>query len=413
MGARGRPKALLVLSDEERRTLERWARRPKSAQALALRCRIVLACAQGTTNNEVAARLGVNQATVCKWRGRFVARRLDGLSDDPRPGAPRTVTDEDVERVIVTTLEQTPLDATHWSTRSLAKATGMSQSGVSRLWRAFGLKPHLTEAFKLSTDPEFIDKPRHRRALPQPPEGALVLCVDEKSQIQALDRTAPVLPLLPGTPERQTHDYVRHGTTNLYAALDVVSGNVIADLTDQHRAIEFLQFLNLINRSVPADLDVHVIVDNSSSHKPPEIHRWLLRLPPVHAALHAHLQLLAESRRKLVPRTHREMAPRGTHRSTKELVGAIRSWITTWNDNPRPFVWRKTADEILDSVAAYCERISDSGHWERADFLAISSRSSRGTGRITSNTRQFCLVGDSVALLLRWQTPERCSSARS
>ena len=201
MGTRGRPKAALVLTVEERETLERWARRPNSAQALALRCRIILACAEGATNNEVAARLGVNKATVCKWRGRFVTRRLDGLSDDPRPGAPRTVTDEDVERVVVTTLEQTPADATHWSTRTLGKATGMSQSSVSRIWRAFGLKPHLAEAFKLSTDPQFIDKVRDIVGLYlNPPDGALVLCVDEKSQIQALDRTAPVLPLLPGTP---------------------------------------------------------------------------------------------------------------------------------------------------------------------------------------------------------------------
>jgi transposase len=363
MGARGRPKAPLVLSDEERETLERWARRPKSAQALALRCRIVLACAEGATNNDVAARLGVNQATVCKWRGRFVARRLDGLADEPRPGAPRTVTDEDVERVVVTTLEQTPADATHWSTRSLAKATGMSQPTVSRIWRAFGLKPHLTEAFKLSTDPEFIGKVRDIVGLYlNPPEGALVLSVDEKSQIQALDRTAPVLPLLAGTPERRTHDYLRHGTTNLYAALDVASGNVIADLTVKHRAQEFRRFLNLINRSVPADLDVHVIVDNSSTHKTPEIHRWLVR----HPRFTLHFTPTYSSWLNLVERWFAELTEkwlrRGTHRSTKELEEAIRSWVATWNDNPRPFVWRKSADEILESVATYCERISDSGH---------------------------------------------------
>ncbi len=280
MAMRGRPKAELVLSDEEHETLQRWARRPKSAQSLALRCRIVLACAEGATNNEVAERVGVHSATVSKWRRRFVERRLDGLSDEPRPGAPRTVTDDDVERVIVKTLEETPADATHWSTRSMARATGMSQSAISRIWRAFGLKPHLTETFKLSTDPPFIDKVRDIVGLYlNPPEGALVLCVDEKSQIQALDRTAPVLPLRPGLPERRTHDYRRYGTTNLYAALDVASGNVISDLTAQHRAVEFRKFLNLINRTVPADLDVHVIVDNSSTHKTPEIHRWLLRHP--------------------------------------------------------------------------------------------------------------------------------------
>jgi transposase len=363
MGVRGRPKASLVLNDEERETLERWARRPNSAQALALRCRIVLACAEGATNREVARRLGVNQATVCKWRGRFVTRRLDGLSDEPRPGAVRKITDEDVERVIVKTLEETPADATHWSTRSMAKATGMSQSAISRIWRAFGLKPHLTESFRLSPDPQFIDKVRDIVGLyANPPEGALVLCVDEKSQIQALDRTAPVLPLRPGTPERRTHDYVRHGTTNLYAALDVASGRVITDLTARHRAIEFRKFLNVVNRNVPADLDVHVIVDNSSTHKTPEIHRWLVR----HPRFTLHFTPTYSSWLNLVERWFAELTEkwlrRGTHRSTKELENAIRRWVDTWNDDPRPFVWHKTADEILDNLAAYCERISDSGH---------------------------------------------------
>jgi transposase len=362
MGVRGRPKAPLVLSVEEREALERWARRPNSAQALALRCRIVLACADGATNKEVASRLGVNQATVCKWRARFVTRRLDGLADEPRPGAVRKITDEDVERVIVKTLEEAPAGATHWSTRSMAKATGMSQSAISRIWRAFGLKPHLTESFKLSPDPLFIDKVDIVGLYANPPEGALVLCVDEKSQIQALDRTAPVLPLRPGTPERRTHDYVRHGITNLYAALDVASGNVIADLTAQHRAIEFRKFLNLINRSVPAHLDVHVIVDNSSTHKTPEIHRWLVR----HPRFILHFTPTYSSWLNLVERWFAELTEkwlrRGTHRSTKELEAAIRSWIATWNDDPRPFVWHKTADEILETLTTYCERISDSGH---------------------------------------------------
>jgi transposase len=229
MARRGRPTAPLVLSDDDRETLERWARRPNIAQALALPCRVVLACAEGATNQEVVARLGVHQATVGAWRGRFVACRLDGLHDDPRPGAPRKITDEAVERVIVKTLEETPLDATHWSTRSMAKASGLNQTAVSRIWRAFGLKPHLAESFKLSPDPQFIDKVGDIVGLYlNPPDAAVVLCVDEKSPIQALDRTAPVLPLLAGVPERRTHDYVRAGTTNLYAALDVASGNVIA-----------------------------------------------------------------------------------------------------------------------------------------------------------------------------------------
>jgi transposase len=363
MASRGRPKAELVLSGDERETLERWARRRRSAQALALRCRIVLACADGLTNQAVAARLAVNQATVSKWRSRFVAKRLDGLADEPRSGAPRTITDDDVEAVIVKTLEETPRDATHWSTRSLANSTGMSQSAISRIWRAFGLKPHLTETFKLSPDPQFIEKVRDVVGLyVNPPEGALVLCVDEKSQIQAVDRTAPVLPLRPGTPERRTHDYVRNGTTNLYAALDVASGNVIADLTVQHRAVEFRRFLNLINRSVPDDLDVHVVVDNSSTHKTPEIHRWLLR----HPRFTLHFTPTYSSWLNLVERWFAELTEkwlrRGTHRSTRELQTAIRDWIDTWNEDPRPFVWHKSADEILDNLAQYCARISDSGH---------------------------------------------------
>jgi transposase len=314
-------------------------------------------------NYQVAERLGVNQATVRKWRTRFIARRLEGLSDEPRPGAPRTITDDDVERVIVKTLEETPPDATHWSTRSMAKATGMSQSTVSRIWRAFGLKPHQTETFKLSPDPQFVEKVRDIVGLyVNPPEGALVLSADEKSQIQALDRTAPVLPLRPGTPERRTHDYVRGGITNLYAALDVASGKVIANLTARHRAVEFRKFLNLINRNVPAHLDVHVIVDNSSTHKTPEIHRWLLR----HPRFTLHFTPTYSSWLNLVERWFAELTDkwlrRGTHRSTSELETAIRSWIATWNDDPRPFVWHKTADEILETLAGYCERISDSGH---------------------------------------------------
>ncbi len=270
----------VVLSDDERETLERWARRPKSAQALALRCRVVLACAEGGHVIEVAERLGLDPHTVGKWRRRFLADRLDGLHDEPRPGTPRTISDDDVEAVIVKTLEETPVDATHWSTRSMAKATGMSQSAVSRIWRAFGLKPHLVDTFKLSPDPLFVDKVRDIVGLYiNPPDGALVLCVDEKTQVQALDRTAPVLPLRPGLPERRTHDYVRHGTTNLYAALDVASGHVITDMTERHRAEEFRRFLNLINRSVPDDLEVHLVVDNVSTHKTPEIKRWLLRHP--------------------------------------------------------------------------------------------------------------------------------------
>ena len=363
MARAGRPTAEVELTDDERETLERWARRPKSAQSLALRCRIVLECATGATNGEVAEVLGVHPATVSKWRRRFAANRLDGLHDEPRPGVPRSITDDDVETIIVKTLEETPIDATHWSTRSMAKATGMSQSAVSRIWRAFGLKPHLRETFKLSPDPLFIEKVRDVVGLYlNPPEAALVLCVDEKTQIQALDRTAPVLPLRPGLPERATHDYVRNGTTNLYAALDMASGKVIADMTERHRAIEFRKFLNLINRSVPVDLDVHLVVDNVSTHKTPEIHRWLLR----HPRFHLHFTPTYSSWMNMVERWFAELTEkwlrRGTHHSTKELERSITEWIDQWNEDPRPYVWHKSADEILTTLAAYTQRISDSGH---------------------------------------------------
>jgi transposase len=353
----------LALTDEERTTLERWARRRTSSQALAERCRIVLACAQGRTNTEVAQHLGVARSTVIKWRSRFVARRLEGLVDEPRPGAPRKLTDEHIERVIVTTLETTPTDATHWSTRSLARALGLNQTAVSRIWRAFGLKPHLTEAFKLSTDPQFIDKVRDIVGLYlNPPQAALVLCVDEKTQVQALDRTAPVLPLLPGAPQRATHDYTRHGTTNLYAALDVASGKVITDLTGRHRAIEFRRFLARIDQAVPAELAVHVICDNSSTHKTPAIQRWLT----AHPRFQLHFTPTYSSWLNLIERWFAELTTkwlrRGTHRSVAELEQSIRTWIDTWNDDPKPFVWTKTADQILDSIATYCQRINASGH---------------------------------------------------
>jgi transposase len=353
----------IVLDELERETLERWARRPTSAQALAFRCRVVLAAAEGRSSTEIAAALGCNANTVGKWRVRFARRRLDGLHDEPRPGKPRSIGDEDVERVIVTTLEEQPANATHWSTRSLAAATGMSQSAVSRIWRAFGLKPQQTEAFKLSPDPQFIDKVRDIVGLYlNPPEAAVVLCVDEKSQIQALDRGAPVLPLMPGVPARQTHDYVRNGTTNLYAALDVASGQVLAEMTPRHRAEEFRRFLNLIDRSVPAQLDVHLVLDNSSTHRTPSIQRWLVR----HPRFTLHFTPTYSSWLDLVERWFGELTTkwikRGTHRSVRDLVASIRSWITDWNDNPKPFVWHKTADQTLDSLAAYCQRINDSGH---------------------------------------------------
>jgi transposase len=353
----------LALTDDERATLQRWAGRATSGQALALRCRIVLACAEGASNAAVAARLGISRPTVTKWRSRFVAKRLEGLADEPRPGATRRISDEQVEQVLVLTLETTPRDATHWSTRSLAKHVGMSQSAISRIWRAFGLKPHLVDTFKLSTDPQFIDKVRDVVGLYlNPPQAAMVLCVDEKTGVQALDRTAPVLPLLPGTPQRQTHDYTRHGTTNLYAALDVASGKVISQMTARHRAIEFKRFLDHVDRQVPAGLDLHVICDNSSTHKTPAIQRWLVRHPRVHL----HFTPTYSSWLNLVERWFAELTSkwlrRGSHRSVAELTASIQSWIDTWNEDPRPFVWTKTADQILDTIAAYCQRINDSGH---------------------------------------------------
>jgi transposase len=353
----------IELSDDERSTLERWARRHTSAQSLALRCRIVLLAAAGKNNTVVSQELATHITTVRKWRSRFLAERLEGLHDEPRPGAPRTVNDDAVELVIVKTLEETPRDATHWSTRSMAKETGMSQSAISRIWRAFGLKPHLVDTFKLSPDPLFVEKVRDIVGLyVNPPDAALVLCVDEKTQIQALDRTSPVLPLRPGLPERRTHDYVRGGTTNLYAALDVASGHVIAEMTERHRAVEFRRFLNLIHRNVPEDLDVHLVVDNVSTHKTPEIKRWLMR----HPRFQLHFTPTYSSWMNLVERWFAELTNkwlrRGTHRSTKELELAITNWIAQWNEEPKPFVWHKSADEILDTLASYCARISDSGH---------------------------------------------------
>jgi transposase len=364
MGQRGRPTAQIVLNDVERETLERWARRPKSGQALALRCRIVLASADGLTNQQIAKDLSCNPVTVGKWRARFAAKRLDGLIDEPRPGQPRKITDELVEQVIVTTLETAPDDgSTQWSTRSMAAKVGLNQTAISRIWRTFGLKPHRVEHFKLSTDPQFVDKVRDVVALYlNPPDAAVVLCVDEKTQVQALDRTAPVLPMLPGTPARQTYTYVRNGTSDLYAALDIASGKVITQMTDQHRAIEFRAFLNLINRSVPAELSVHVICDNASTHKAPEIQRWLKR----HRRFTMHYTPTYSSWLNQVERWFSELTTkklrRATHHSVAELRHDITDWVTHWNDNPRPFIWRKTADEILDNLARYLKRINDSRH---------------------------------------------------
>jgi transposase len=353
----------LVLSDEESQMLRGWARRRKTAQALALRSRIVLRCAEGGSNTEVAAELGIQRGTVAKWRSRFVADRLEGLLDEPRPGRPRMIGDEQVEAVIGKTLESAPANATHWSTRSMAAASGLSQTAVSRIWRAFGLQPHRQESWKLSKDPLFVDKIHDVVGLYlAPPERAVVLCVDEKSQIQALDRTAPILPMLPTTPQRASHDYVRHGTSSLYAALDITTGKVIGQLHTRHRAIEFKKFLTTLDRQVPTDLTVHLVMDNASTHKTPAIKRWLL----AHPRFVVHFTPTSSSWLNLVERWFAELTTkklqRSAHTSVRALNTDIRAWIQTWNDDPRPFVWTKTADQILESITRYCTRINNSGH---------------------------------------------------
>jgi len=353
----------VVLAEDERAQLVAWARRPKSAQALAMRSRIVLAAADGASNVEVGQRLGLERGTVSKWRRRFVEHRLDGLLDEPRPGRPRTITDEQVEEVITKTLESTPKDATHWSTRSMAKETGLNQTAVSRIWRAFGLQPHRQDSWKLSKDPQFVDKVKDVVGLYlNPPERAVVLCVDEKSQIQALDRTAPILPMMPGVPERATHDYKRNGTSSLYAALDITTGKVIGQLHSRHRASEFKKFLITIDKAVPAQLDVHLVLDNASTHKTPAIQRWLV----AHPRFIVHFTPTSSSWLNLVERWFGELTTkklrRGTHTSVRALNADIRSWIKTWNDDPRPYIWTKTSDQILDSISRYCARINASPH---------------------------------------------------
>ncbi len=359
----GRPMPTLTLSSAERDALERWARRPRTAQALARRAEVVLGAAAGKSNTILARELRWTNQTVGRWRSRFLERRLDGLLDEPRPGAPRTIGDAEVERVLTLTLESTPRDATHWSTRGMAERAGLSQSAVSRIWRAFALAPHRVEHFQLSKDPLFIEKVRDIVGLYlSPPERALVLCVDEKTQIQALDRTQPMLPMRPGQAERRTHDYARHGTTSLFAALDVASGRVIGECHQRHRAIEFRRFLGTIDAAVPAELDVHLILDNYGTHKTAAIRRWLARRP----RFHVHFTPTSASWLSLVERwfaglTEKQLR-RGSHRSTRELERAIRGYLALSNEQPKPFVWTKSADEILATIARFCMRTSDSGH---------------------------------------------------
>jgi len=360
---RGRPKAELVLSQSEQEQLQAWAQRRKTAQALALRARIVLQCASGQENQMVAQRLRVTPQTVSKWRSRFVQQRLDGLLDSPRPGRPRTIEDARVDAVIARTLETVPARATHWSTRSMAREMAVSPSAVGRIWRAFGLQPHRQETFKLSTDPQFVAKVRDIIGLYlEPPTRALVLCVDEKSQIQALDRTQPILPLAPGVPERRTHDYMRHGTTTLFAALDIATGKVIGQMRRRHRASEFLGFLSTIEANVPADLDVHLVMDNYGTHKTAAIRAWFARRP----RFHVHFTPTSASWLNQVERWFSTLTQsyirRGTHRSTRQLEQAIKQYLNLNNADPKPFVWTKSADDILASVKRFCLRISEAGH---------------------------------------------------
>jgi transposase len=361
--SRGPQLSELKLTMQEHNQLVEWTRRHKTSQALALRSRIVLACAQGVDNSAVAKGCRVTRQTVGKWRRRFLEQRLDGLLDEPRPGAPRKLDDARIEQLIATTLNERPRQASHWSTRLLATKLGVSQSTVSRAWRAFGLQPHRVETFKLSTDPLFIDKVRDIVGLYlNPPTRAMVLCVDEKSQIQALDRTQPLLPLAPGVAERRTHDYKRHGTTSLFAALDLASGRVIGELHRRHRSKEFLAFLRTIEANVPAELDVHLILDNYGTHKTPSVKAWFAR----HPHFHLHFTPTSASWLNLVERffalISARQIKRGTHRSTRELEQAIRTYLSIYNEDPKPFIWTKTADEIFASLARFCVRTSDSGH---------------------------------------------------
>jgi len=355
----GRPKQPLTITEEERERLQSLAHRSRSQALLARRARVVLACAEGLDNKAVAKKLRCSLGMVGKWRGRFLKSRLAGLYDEPRPGAPRKVGDDKIEAVVIQTLETTPCGQTHWSTRELASASGLSRMTISRIWRAFGLQPHRTDAFKLSPDPLLIEKVRDIVGLyMNPPEHAVVFCVDEKSQIQALDRTQPMLPMRPGQLERRTHDYKRHGTTSLFAALELKTSRVIGQLHRRHRSQEFRKFLDAIETNVPAGLDVHIVMDNYGTHKTEIIRKWFAKRPH----FHVHFTPTYGSWINLVERWFAEITNkrirRGIFRSVKELEQAISEYINVHNEDPQPFVWTRTADEILASIARFAQRTS-------------------------------------------------------
>jgi len=359
----GRPKVELTLSDEERDRLVRWSRRANSSQALALRSRIVLACAEGLDNKVVAARLGCAAVTVGRWRGRFVQDRLDGLLDEPRPGRPPVISVDRIEDVVVATLESTPKNATHWSRAKMAQRSGLSKSTIGRIWKAFELKPHRTDGFKISNDPLFVEKVYDVVGLYlNPPEAAVVLCVDEKSQVQALARSQPAFPMMPGMAEKRTHDYVRHGTTSLFAAFNTADGTVISSLHRRHRAIELRKFLTKIDTEVPSDLQVHLVCDNYGTHKSPTITRWLAAHPRFHMHFTPTYSSWINQVERFFAYVTSDLLQRSDHRSVQALEADIRGWVKNWNDNPRPFIWTKTAEQILESLARLLQRISGAGH---------------------------------------------------